>query len=170
MPERQPKLTGHEPTPAQIVIFNAACLQLKDPLNGEQWGKFAKAAGEMQRSGWTDAQIINGLWTVRPDIRPANMTPEEKVAEIAEAEAQDQQRRRMISLNPYPLGHLTGELEFHASIIQSSMMFGEQIVVKDIPPHPSVHDLPSHVLPADPLNPFYLSPGELFRAQIPDKK
>lgn len=147
------------PTVGQIAAFNEACVLLKDPSDHEQWGRFAKAASQMQRAGWNDAQIIEGLWNVRPDVRPADRTPEEVVMELKGLESAGHGNR-----NPFPLGQLTDELEFHTSIIQKSALSGKQIVVTGRVPH--VDNLPPDVPRASRRRPFFLDPGHLFQAQI----
>lgn len=147
-----------KPTPQQIVAFNQACLQLNNIADAKQWLRFAAAASVMQQSGWSDVQIVNQLWTVRPDVRPQNTTPEEAVIAARKAEEVRRQQRQ-----EYPFGQLIEELEFHTSIIQRAAE-GENVLVRGRKPH--INNLPFDVSAADPRRPFYLRPGELFRAQV----
>lgn len=147
------------PTVGQIAAFNEACVLLKDPSDHKQWGRFAEAASEMQRVGWNDAQIIEGLWNVRPDVRPADRTPEEVVMGLKGLGPAGQRSR-----SPLPLGQLTEELEFHTSIIQESALSARQIIVRDRVPH--VDNLPAGVSRASRRRPFFIDPGHLFQAQV----
>ncbi len=149
MSGNQKERVGRGPNIRDLRRFDKASLEI-DPTDDEQYRGWAKAAQRLSDKGWKPKQVIERLWTLRPDFRTPGLSPEVAVG-IAVQEQRGQGRE---TIGPEITLH--DEIEFHGSIIQTAALMGEQVVVRGR--RPSMEDLPSHVYPAERRWPGYVDP------------